>query len=251
MRILCSAVLVVGVGASFGCFDETVAGPNPGDDVRITYVGPTVMDSAGAVVDGVRFLVSEAGSEDRPYLGLRALFIPEGEECGEVLTPTARTDDEGRVETQWRLGDLVGRCVLRARVVNAGGLLLDFLDVEGEVLHGQATILDWIAEGEAVTANGTLAMTGNNSRAFDRLSNDVPWRFRVLSGPVQTVGSAFDSEGARTLVASGVPGAGRVAIESRWGEAVVLDLCVTTGTPAADVRLHWTAPGGTPPSCGS
>ncbi len=243
--------LLAAVIAWSGCFDDSIAGPNPGDDVRITYVGTTVADSAEAVVEGVRFFVSEAGSEDRPLVGLRALFIPEGEACGEALTPTARTDDEGLVETQWQLGDLAGRCVLRVRVVNAGGLLLDVLDIEGDVLHGQATLFDWIEEGDDVTGNGTLAKTGTDSGAVDRLSNDVPWRFRVVSGPVQTVGSGFGTEGARTLVASGVPGAGQVAIESRWGDAAILDLCVTAGTPAADIRLHWTPPGGTPPVCGA
>lgn len=251
MRRVGGMGLLVGVIAAAGCFDASIADPNPGDDVRITYVGAAVSDSAEAVVEGVRFFVSEAGSEDHPLVGLRALFIPEGEACGEALTATARTDDEGLVETQWQLGDLAGRCVLRVRVVNASGLLLDVLDIEADVLHGQAALLDWIGEGDSVTGNGTLARTGDDDRAFDRLSNDVPWRFRVVSGPVQTVGSGFGTEGARTLVASGVPGAGQVAVESRWGDVVLLDLCVTAGTPAADIRLHWTPAGGTPPTCGA
>lgn len=236
---------------SMACLDDELIGPNPDDDVRITYVGEAVADSVEAPVDGVRFFVSEAGSEDRPLVNLTAFFIPEGESCGSVSPQSERTDDEGMAETQWQLGDVAGSCTLRARVINAQGLLLDFLDIPGEVLHGQATLLAWIDEGQSVSANGTLSVTGDATAAFDRFSNEVPWRFRVLSGPVQTIGTDFDSPGARTLVASGVTGEGQVAVESRWGDAVILDLCVTAGTPAADIRLHLTPSGGTPPACGA
>ncbi len=243
------AGMLLAVVPSTGCFDDEITPPGPDDDVRITYVGEAVTDSVEGAVDAVRFFVSEAGSEDRPLPNLTAFFIPEGESCGSVSPESVRTNEEGIAETQWRLGDLAGPCTLRTRVVNSAGLLLEFLDVTAEVLHGQAVLLGWINEGESVTANGTLSPTGSEAVAFDRLSNEVPWRFRVISGPVQTVGTEFDSQGARTLVASGVVGAGRIAVESRWGDAVVLDLCVTAGTPAADIRLDLTPPGGTPPAC--
>lgn len=246
------AACVLTAVAGGGCLDASVAGPGPDDDVRITYVGPAIADSVGAAVPGVRFFVSEAGSEDRPLTGLLAFFAARGEGCGVALDPSERTDDDGFVETSWQMGDLVGECELRVRVVNASGVLLAFADVSGEVVHGQAETLLWIDEGASVSGTGSLGITGPEGDAVDRLANEVPWRFRVLSGPVRAVGGDPGSAGARTLVALGAAGAGQVAVETRWGDARLLDLCVLDrGVGAPEIRLHWTPEGGSPPACGA
>lgn len=238
----------VGVVVS-GCLDTGIADPGPDDDVRITYVGAAVSDSVGATVPGIEIFVSESGSEDRPLANLRAFFEARGEGCGAVEQPAARTDAEGMAGTAWRLGDRAGTCELRVRVLNAGGLQLAVADIEGEVLSGQIETLAWIGEGGSVDGEGSLRLTGESGDGFDRVANEVPWRFRVLSGPLEALGDAFGAEGARTLVPVGGVGPGRVAVETRWGDVVILDTCVSPGPSAATLRLQWTRPDATPPTC--
>jgi hypothetical protein len=247
---LCRAAFVAGaIGLLSGCLDASVAGPGPDDDIRVTYVGTSIADSVQAAVTGVRFFVSEAGSEDRPLSGLRAFFQAQGEGCGEALEPSARSDENGFVETTWLMGEIVGDCELRVRVLNAAGILLAFHDVAAEVIHGQADILGWIEPGESVAARGSLGLVGPAEAAFDRLANEVPWGFRVLSGPAAVVGGELGSAGARTLVPAGGTGPGRVVVESRWGDVVTLDLCVQDVGGDRDLRLHWTPDGADPPAC--
>lgn len=228
------------------CLDADVAGPGPDDDVRVVYVGAPVADSIDATVSGVRFFVSFAGSEDAPVRGERAFFEARGEGCGVAEDPSDRTDDEGFAETRWRLGAVAGPCSLRVRVLNASNILLAFADIEADVLPGQAETLLWIAEGGSVAGEGSLRMTGSEAAAFDRLANEVPWRFRVLSGPLQAVGEALGSDGARTLVPAGGTGPGRVAVETRWGDVVVLDACVRAAGGVTTLTLDWTTAPGVP-----
>lgn len=231
------------------CLDTGIADPGPDDDVRITYVGVAVSDSVGATVSGIEIFVSESGSEDRPLPNLRAFFEARGEGCGTVDQPADRTDNDGLAATVWRLGDRAGTCELRVRVLNAGGLQLAFADIEGEVLPGQIETLAWIGEGGSTSGDGALRLTGESGDGFDRVANEVPWRFRVLSGPLEALGDTFGGEGGRTLVPVGGTGPGRVAVETRWGDVVILDACVTAGPAAATVRLEWTLSGTTPPAC--
>ncbi len=231
------------------CLDTSIADPGPDDDVRITYVGVAVSDSVGAAVSGIEIFVSESGSEDQPLANLRAFFEARGEGCGTVDDPADRTDTDGLAATVWRLGDRAGTCELRVRVLNAGGLQLAVADIEGEVLPGQIETLVWIEEGGTTSGDGALRLSGESGDGFDRVANEVPWRFRVLSGPLEALGDTFGGDGGRTLVPVGGTGPGRVAVETRWGDVVILDACVTAGPAAATVRVDWTRPGSTPATC--
>lgn len=233
-----------------GCLNGPTEARGPDDGVRVFYDGEILEDSIGARVSGVVFRIVEPDTEDVPVPNVRVLFVAAGENCGGPLEPLIISDEDGYVGNVWVLGTEAGTCRMDVRAVNGSGIQLGVSSTEAEVLPGQAELILALEPGESAEGLGSLALTGAEDAAFDRIGNEVAWRFRVISGPLSVVGGDFGSDGARTLIPSGGTGAGEVAFDTRWGEAARAAACVTADDQGTRIRISRPGPGVEVPPCG-
>lgn len=232
-----AAGLALAAAAACGDFETPTGGVDPEVQV-VPIVAELPADSIGAVITEVGFRVVERKGEDPPVANMLVAFFTPAEPCGRALRASDYTDDEGLATTDWELGTETGECVLNAQAVSAAGGLLATSSARVQVLPGQGDAITWLSPGEARDGTGSFAASGPEFVVLDRFTHDVPWRFRILEGPLRTAGDAFGTEGARTLIPDGGPGAAEVVMESRWGAFVTLRAWVCAGGTTTSVRVY-------------
>ncbi len=234
----CVAALGTGLAAS-SCGDfETPTGGVDAEVRVVPVIEELAADSVGAVIADVGFRVVERKGEDPPVPNVLVAFFAPAEPCGRALRPSDYTDDEGLATTDWELGTEVGECVLNAQAVSSAGGVLATSATRVQVVAGQGDAITWLNPGEARDGTGSFAASGGEYAVLDRFTHDVPWRFRVVEGPLRTAGDAFGSEGARTLIPDGAPGAAEVVMESGWGVFETLRAWVCADGATTSVRVY-------------
>lgn len=234
----CAAGLTLAVAsAACGDFETPTGGVDA--DLRVVPVVETLpSDSIGAVIADVGFRVVERKGEDPPVANVLVAFFTPAEPCGRALRASDYTDDDGLATTDWELGTETGECVLNAQAVSAAGGVLATASTRIQVVPGQGDAITWLSPGESRDGIGSFAASGAEFVVLDRFTHDVPWRFRVLSGPLGTAGEAYGTEGARTLIPTGGPGEAEVVMESSWGPFESLRAWVCSDGSGTLVRVY-------------
>jgi hypothetical protein len=164
-------------------------------------------------------------------------FTVLGEGCGDPLNGSTTSDRNNQATGTWVLGTMLQPCTMEIRVLAPNGTRLGFARAEATVEAGKPIDGEgWLSPGQVARAVDTLSMVNEEFPLFDRVFNDVTWRFLVIDGPAIVLGEELDNVRSRTLVATG-EGAGTIDLITKYGAFLRAGFNVCTSNNQRWIRV--------------